>query len=124
MTTGGSTPAASTAARSPLLRDAVPWAQRPGVVGATTASSRATTRCRTSSAFDDILLELAGAEEGTSIGDDRERVAIPVENVHPFRTSEAIGEAADAEWCAPQIEADELRDAGLPEDATAGRSST
>ena len=39
---------------------------------------------------------------------------LPVENIHPFRTGEAIGRGAGAAWCAAAL-ADELRAAGLPE---------
>ena len=48
--------------------------------------------------FDDILLG---------------RVAIPVDQLHPFRTTEAIGRASGAAWCAATL-ADELRAAALP----------
>ena len=63
--------------------------------------------------FDDVLLDLADAEEGTA-GGGSAGVPIPVENVHPFRTGEAIGRGAGAAWCAAAL-ADEVRAAGLPE---------
>ena len=63
--------------------------------------------------FDDVLLDLADAEEGTA-GAGSAGVPIPIENIHPFRTAEAIGRGAGAAWCAAEM-ADELRAAGLPE---------
>ena len=50
--------------------------------------------------FDDILLGPEG-------------VPIPIDQVHPFRMSEAIGRGLGAAWCAAAL-ADELRGAGLP----------
>ena len=63
--------------------------------------------------FDDVLLDIADAEEGTSSG-RHPRVPLHFENIHPFRTGEAIGRGAGAAWCAAAL-ADELRAAGLPE---------
>ena len=63
--------------------------------------------------FDDVLLGIANAEEGTS-SSRYPGVPLPVENIHPFPTGEAIGRAAGAAWCAAEL-ADELRAAGLPE---------
>jgi 6-phosphogluconolactonase len=63
--------------------------------------------------FDDVLLQ-GGGWESVHSDDRRERVRIPVENVHPFRTGEAIGAGEDAEGCARDLAAD-LRGAGLPE---------
>jgi 6-phosphogluconolactonase len=60
--------------------------------------------------FDDILLGIGMAEEGTAGG--RAGVPLPVANVHPFRTGEAIGNGRSAAWCAAAL-ADELRGAGL-----------
>jgi 6-phosphogluconolactonase len=51
-------------------------------------------------AFDEVMLGDGG-------------VPIPGEQLHPFRTSEAIGEGLGAAWCAAAL-ADELRSAGLP----------
>ena len=42
--------------------------------------------------FDDVLLDIADAEEGTAGGRQR-GVPIPIENIHPFPTGEAIGRA-------------------------------
>ena len=63
--------------------------------------------------FDDILLE-AGGWECVHSDDDRVRVRVPADNVHPFRTGRAIGAGGGADWCAQQL-ADELRAAELPE---------
>jgi 6-phosphogluconolactonase len=63
--------------------------------------------------FDDVLLGIANAEEGT-FSDRYPGVPLPVENIHPFRTGEAIGRGAGAAWCAAAL-ADELSAAGLPE---------
>ena len=61
--------------------------------------------------FDDIMLGIGGAEEGTA-GGRHAGVQIPADNVHPFPTSEAIAEARGPEWCAAAY-ADELREAPL-----------
>jgi len=61
--------------------------------------------------FDDIVLGIAGREEGTA-GGGSHGVPIPIENIHPFPTSEAIGEGRGPEWCASTL-ADELRAAPL-----------
>jgi 6-phosphogluconolactonase len=63
--------------------------------------------------FDDILLE-GGGWESVHSDDHRGRVRIPIANLHPFRTGEAIGVGEDAEDCARDLAA-ELRAAGLPE---------
>ncbi len=60
--------------------------------------------------FDDILLDIGVAEEGTAGG--RTGVPLPFANIHPFRTGEAIGNGRGAGWCAAAL-ADELRGAGL-----------
>ena len=56
--------------------------------------------------FDDILLARAYAEEGQvglgSIGAPTP-VPIPLDQVHPFPTGIAIGEARGAAWCAAQL---------------------
>lgn len=64
-------------------------------------------------AFDDVLLD-GGGWESVRSDDRRGRVRIPVANLHPFRTGEAIGVGEDAEDCARDVAA-ELRAAGLPE---------
>ena len=59
--------------------------------------------------FDDILLGLGHAEEGIAGGPAG--LPIPLDQLHPFRTSEAIGRARGAAWCAAAL-ADELSVAG------------
>ncbi len=61
-------------------------------------------------AFDDIVMGIGGGEEGTAGGPPD--VPLPVENVHPFPTGEAIGRARGAAWCAETL-GHELRAAGL-----------
>jgi 6-phosphogluconolactonase len=63
--------------------------------------------------FDDVLLE-GGGWETVHSDDHRDRIRIPVDNVHPFRTGAAIGLGRDAAWCAADLAA-ELSDAGVPE---------
>lgn len=63
--------------------------------------------------FEDILEE-AGAWETVHSDVHRARLHVPAENVHPFRTGEAIGAGRSAEECAAELEA-ELRAAGLKE---------
>jgi 6-phosphogluconolactonase len=63
--------------------------------------------------FVDILLDVAGHEEGTSLGGSAAPVQLPVANVHPFRTTEAIGASRGAGACAAEL-AEELRAADLP----------
>ncbi len=63
--------------------------------------------------LDDILLDIAGSEEGTG-GGAGHGVLLPFENVHRFPTGEAIGAARGAAWCAAQL-ADTLRASGLDE---------
>jgi 6-phosphogluconolactonase len=63
--------------------------------------------------LEDVLLDFAGHEEGTSLGSSAAPVALPVANIHPFRTSEAIGASRGAAACAAEL-ADELRAADLP----------
>jgi 6-phosphogluconolactonase len=62
-------------------------------------------------AFDDIMLGIGGAEEGTA-GAEIAGVPIPIANVHPFRTGESIGRGLGAAGCAAAL-ADELRAAPL-----------
>ena len=63
-------------------------------------------------AFDDVLLGIAGREEGTA-GGGYSGVPIPIENVHAFPIGEAIGSGRGAAWCAATL-ADALRAAELP----------
>lgn len=63
--------------------------------------------------LDDMLLDAAGHEEGTSLGGSAAAVPLPVANLHPFRTTEAIGAGRGAGGCAAEL-AEELRAADLP----------
>lgn len=62
--------------------------------------------------FDDIMLDIGGHQAGSSLGGGS-GVPIPLDQLHPFRTTEAIGEAWGAEGCAAELER-ELRAADLP----------
>jgi 6-phosphogluconolactonase len=64
-------------------------------------------------AFEDIVLDLPGHQAGDSLGSARAAVPLPVANVHPFRTTEAIGAGRGAAACAAELAA-ELRAADLP----------
>ncbi len=112
-TTGGSTPVAiyRRLAARPLV-NAIPWAD----VHVWWGDDRYVPRDHPLSnvkPFEDVLLDVSDAEEGTA-GAGYAGVPLPAENVHPFRTGEAIGRGAGAAWCAAAL-ADELRAAGLPE---------
>jgi 6-phosphogluconolactonase len=63
--------------------------------------------------FDDIMLDIAGRQSGSALGGGSAAVPIPLDQVHPFRTTEAIGEAWGAAACAAELERD-LRAADLP----------
>jgi 6-phosphogluconolactonase len=109
-TTGGSTPVGiyRLLMQDPL-RSSIPWAG----VHVWWGDDRYVPRDHPSSnvkAFDDIVLGIAYSEEGTAGGPPP--VPLPVENVHPFPTGEAIGRAAGAAWCADTL-ANDLREAGL-----------
>ncbi len=83
----------------PDVRDAIPWAD----VHTWWGDDRFVPRDHPLSnvkALDDILLDIAGR--------------IPLDNLHPFRTSEAIGAGLDPSACAAQLAA-ELHAAGPPE---------
>ncbi|HSL75354.1 MAG TPA: 6-phosphogluconolactonase [Candidatus Limnocylindrales bacterium] len=60
------------------------------------------------------ILEEAAAWETVHSDDHRRRIRVPAENVHPFRTGEALGAGRSADACAAELEA-ELRAAGLAE---------
>ena len=113
-TTGGSTPGAiyRRLADRPLV-DAVPWV----AVNVWWGDDRFVPPDHPLSnvkPFDDVMLGIGGAEEGTS-GAGYAGVPLPAENVHPFRAGAAIGRGAGAASCAAAL-ADELRAAGLPEE--------
>ena len=61
--------------------------------------------------FDDGLLGI-GQREAGSAGDAAAGVPIPLDQVHPFPTTEAIGRTLGAGWCASTL-ASSLQDAGL-----------
>ena len=63
--------------------------------------------------FDDILLDIGGRQAGQAIGGGGPAVPVRLENLHPFRTSEAIGEGWGAARCAAELER-ELRAEDLP----------
>jgi 6-phosphogluconolactonase len=110
-TTGGSTSSGSYRALL-ALRDRVPWDGVHTWWGDDrfVPSDHPLSNVR---AFDDVLLD-GGGWESVHSDDRRGRVRIPVANLHPFRTGEAIGVGEDAEDCARDLASD-LREAGLPE---------
>ena len=63
-------------------------------------------------AFDDILLDVGGHQAGQALDSSATAVPLAVANIHPFRTSEAIGNGSDAAACAAELE-QELRAADL-----------
>ena len=69
--------------------------------------------------FDDILLGSRTPRRARPAADPG--VPIPLENIHPFPTGEAIGRGRGRGWCAATL-ADELRADGLSSRPTAGRS--
>ncbi len=93
------------------LREAVPWAS----VHVWWGDDRYVPRDHPLSnvkPLDDILLGIGLTEEGEA-GGPRPGVALPVSNLHPFRTTEAIGNGRGPAWCAAAL-AEELAEAGLP----------
>jgi 6-phosphogluconolactonase len=111
-TTGGSTPVAIYRRLvAPPLSDAVPWA----AVHAWWGDDRYVPLDHPLSnvkPFYDVLLDIGEVEEGTA-GGGVHGIPIPIENIHPFPTTEAIGAARGAAWCATAL-ADTLRAAELP----------
>ena len=86
------------------LRDEIPWAS----VHVWWGDDRFVPRDHPLSnvkPFDDILLGIGAAEEGTA-GGGPAGVPMPPEHFHPFRTSEAIGRARGAAWCADAMAAE------------------
>ncbi len=112
-TTGGSSPVGIYRRLvAPPLIDAVPWAK----VHVWWGDDRYVPRDHPLSnvkPFDDIMLGISDAEEGTAgVGQE----GLPIRRstaVHPFPTGEAIGRARGAAWCAETLAAD-LRAADLP----------
>jgi 6-phosphogluconolactonase len=120
-TTGGSTPTGIYRhLANPPLRDAVPW----DAVELWWGDDRFVPRDHPFSnvkVADDVLLEI-GAHSGQSGTGDygidvlagrRPGAPIPVTNVHPVPTTEAIAEAQDADWCAARY-AEMLKAGGPP----------
>jgi 6-phosphogluconolactonase len=112
-TTGGSTPVGIYARlAAPAMADAVPWS----AVHTWWGDDRFVPRDHPLSnvkPLDDVLLDIGGHAAGTAAG-GRAGLHVAVENLHPFRTSEAIGAGLPAAACASEL-AVELRAAGLPE---------
>lgn len=112
-TTGGSTPAGIyQAMRAPEQRDAIPWEHVHTWWGDDrfVPGDHPLSNVRT---FDDILMD-AGSWESVHSEAHRDNVRIPVGNLHPFRTGEALGVGQSAATCAAELAA-ELREAELPE---------
>jgi 6-phosphogluconolactonase len=111
-TTGGSAPIGIYRQLvAPPLRDTVPWA----AVQVWWGDDRYVPRDHPLSnvkPLDDILLDIGATEEGVAGGRSGAAISLPIENLHPFRTSEAIASSRGAAWCAANL-ADELRGAGL-----------
>jgi 6-phosphogluconolactonase len=120
-TTGGSTPSRIYRHLAiPPLRDSVAWS----AVHVWWCDDRFVPRDHPLSNILPVDSALIGATglagmSGTGVdGGDVTRgqdpgAPIPVANIHPFPTSQAIAEARDPQWCAAAYEA-QLRQAGLP----------
>jgi len=120
-TTGGSTPARIYRHLAiPPLRDVVPWAD----VHLWWGDDRFVPRDHPLSNIlpvDAALMRSSGLAGVSGTGESAVDVSlgqapgapIPVGNLHPFPTSQAIAEARDPAWCAAAYEA-ELRQSGLP----------
>jgi 6-phosphogluconolactonase len=113
-TTGGSlAPAIYRRLAAAPLRDAVPWAD----VHVWWGDDRYVPREHPLSnvkPFDDILLNV-GPRQAGQVGPGSAAptaVTVPLEHLHPFPTTVAIGAAQGAAWCAAQV-AGELARAGL-----------
>ena len=91
--------------------------------GATTGSSRATIRSRTSSRFDDVLLGIGRREEGTAGADATGRAAPGRTTSIPSRPARRSARRAGPRGARPRL-AGRAAGGRLPDDATAGRSST
>ena len=63
--------------------------------------------------LDDVLLDVGSRQAGQAIGGGAVAVPLPLANLHPFRTTEAIGAGRTAADCAAEL-AEELRAADLP----------
>lgn len=119
-TTGGSlAPAIYRHLAEPHLRDAVPW----HAVHVWWGDDRYVPKDHPLSnvkPLDDILLAIGWTQAGQlAMGESGEAIPVPlpIENLHPFPTTEAIGGARGAAWCAAYLAA-ELAAAGLDEDGS------
>ncbi len=117
VTTGGSmAPAIYRRLADAPLRDAVRWAS----VHVWWGDDRFVPRDHPLSnikPFDDILLSIAsteGGQLGLGTSGAPRPVPLPLDNIHPFPTSAAIGASRDAAWCAAQL-AGALREHGPPD---------
>lgn len=114
-TTGGSlAPAIYRRLAASPLRDTVPWPD----VHVWWGDDRYVPREHPLSnvkPFDDILLDIGhrqAGQVGLGSAGAPAGVAVPLENLHPFPTTVAIGATRGAAWCAAQV-AGELERAGL-----------
>lgn len=114
-TTGGSlAPAIYRQLAEPRWRDAVPW----HAVHVWWGDDRYVPKDHPLSnvkPLDDILLAIAWTQGGQlALGESGEAIPVPllIENLHPFPTTESIGGARGAAWCAARL-AEELAAAGL-----------
>ena len=113
-TTGGSAAVAIYRHLVAAYRDAVPWA----AVQVWWGDDRYVPRDHPLSnvkPFDDILLDIGATEEGVAGGRSAAAIPLPIENLHPFRTGEAIAGSRGPSWCAEALAA-ELRRADLAVD--------
>jgi 6-phosphogluconolactonase len=110
-TSGGSTPIGIYQRLvAPPLRDTVPWQD----VHVWWGDDRFVPRDHPLSnvlPFEEIVLDIGGREEGT-VGPHGPGVRIPVDQIHPFRTTESIGAGRGAAFAAAELE-QALRSAGL-----------
>ncbi|HYH92300.1 MAG TPA: 6-phosphogluconolactonase [Candidatus Saccharimonadales bacterium] len=110
MTTGGSSPIDIYRRLAAMpLRDRMPWSD----IHVWWTDDRYVPRDHPLSnvrAFDDIVLDMAGREAGVAMG--RSPLPIRVDQLHPFRTGEAIGAARGPEGAAADMVA-ELAASGL-----------
>jgi 6-phosphogluconolactonase len=118
VTTGGSmVPTIYRRLAAEPLRDMIPWA----AVHVWWGDDRYVPRDHPLSnvkPLDDILLAIAyteGGQLGMATAGAPKPVPLPIENLHPFPTTIAIGRAHGAAWCATELVA-ELNSAGLERD--------
>lgn len=117
-TTGGSlAPAIYRHLATAPLRDAIPWP----AVHVWWGDDRYVPKDHPLSnvkPLDDILMAIGWTQAGQlALGESGEAVPVPlpIDNLHPFPTTEAIGSAGGAAWCAARL-GEELAGAGLEQD--------